>query len=109
MVSDEQVSVVIKHKDANSDLKWKAPDLADCNVIPNWTDANGAVIRRLPILAWSEMITDRDPSLKGKIISTELVTILLRCVACFCLACAQFESKEFWDPHQSCYMRLERR
>ena len=43
------------------------------------------------------MIASRDPSLKKKIISGELVTILLRCVALYRLACERFESKEFWE------------
>ena len=97
MTSGEQVSVAIKHKDAKCDKKWTAPQLMAGNCAPNWKDKKGAVFRRLAIFEWSNLIESRDPSLKKKIIAQELVTILLRCVALYRLACERFESKEFWE------------
>jgi phage/plasmid-associated DNA primase len=97
MTSGEQVSVAIKHKDAKCDKKWTAPQLMAGNHAPNWKDKKGAVLRRLAIFEWSNMIQSRDPSLKKKIIAQELVAILLRCVALYRLACERFESKEFWE------------
>ena len=96
MCSGEFVNIPIKRECAITKV-WTAPMVAGSNVIPDWRDKSGAVVRRLSVFSWSQNVTDRDGSLKKKIISQELVTVLLRCIVSYRLACERFEDQGFWE------------
>ena len=97
MVSGDKVSIAVKNKAALADKKWTVPMAGCTNTFPNWSDRSGSVARRLALFPWSERIEVRDAGMQKKIINSELITILVRCVVTYRLACGRFDGCEFWD------------
>ena len=55
------------------------------------------MVKRLSVFPWSQNVTERDTTLKKKIINTELVTVLLRCIVSYRMACERFANDGFWE------------
>jgi hypothetical protein len=80
MISGESINVPRKGKQAITIAKWPAHLLFGSNFLPDYPDASGAISRRFAIIPYETVVQKRDPCLHSKIKSTELVTVLLRCI-----------------------------
>jgi phage/plasmid-associated DNA primase len=83
MVTGENVSVARKNKTAITGTKWTAPFLAAGNYLPDYEDKSGSVSRRHFVFVFENLISERDTNLKNKIIKSEIVPIMLRCITIY--------------------------
>jgi len=98
MVSGEAVSVARKNLKALADRAWTVPLIFAGNAFPeDYNDASGSISRRFVVFKFLNLVTDRDAHLKRKILETELVTILLRCIRAYRAKVVEIGSREFWD------------
>ena len=95
-VSGEYVSVPRKNKVALSVPEWSAPFFWAGNNLPNYRDNSGSASRRLATYRFEQVIAKRDTMLVRKIIDTELVAVLLRCLHRYNELRTRQAGKDFW-------------
>lgn len=95
MISGEDVSVPIKHKDAITVL-WKTPMLFCGNELPGWKDAAGSMKRRLLCFEFGWKIKGGDPLLPMKM-AANIHNFIVKINVCYLQACVQYRNKTLWD------------
>ena len=95
-VSGEYVSVPRKNKVALSVPEWSAPFLWAGNNNPSYTDMAGSASRRLATYRFEQVITTRDTLLVPKILDTELVAVMLRCLRKYHDLRTRRTGQDFW-------------
>ena len=75
---------------------WEVQMIAAGNYLCDYEDTSGALARRLAVVRWTKLVENKDTGLKRKIIASELVTVLLRCVVMYRNTCAQFKDVDYW-------------
>lgn len=80
IVSGEPVQVKKKNKVACT-VKLPGSWLVICNILPNWSDEQGSMTRRMALLRFTKPVpTDKtDTNLLNKIINDELPFLLVKC------------------------------
>lgn len=97
MVSGEGVSIARKNEKAVSNKPWKVPMIWAGNQIPKYIDASGSVARRAVMFLFKQLINSRDSCLKAKILETELITVMLRCIFAYRTYCDVIKhGVDFW-------------
>jgi hypothetical protein len=95
-VSGEYVSVPRKCKVALSIPEWSAPFFWAGNNLPNYRDNSGSASRRLATYRFEQVIAKRDTMLVRKIIDTELVRVMLRCLGRYHDLRTRRAGEDFW-------------
>jgi hypothetical protein len=95
MVSGESVQVAVKNKTAHSQ-KWTAPGALAGNEVPNWSDNNGSLDRRMIILEFPKQVHKSDMTLGTKI-DEEIPAILLKCNRAYLNAVRLYAKNNIWN------------
>jgi phage/plasmid-associated DNA primase len=95
-VSGEYVSVPRKNKVALSVPEWSAPFFWAGNSSPNYRDNAGSASRRLATYRFETVIAKRDTMLVAKVLDTELVAIMLRCLTRYHDLRERRAGQDFW-------------
>jgi hypothetical protein len=103
-ISGEFVSVPRKCKVALSVPHWSAPFFWAGNNRPNYRDNSGSASRRLAMFPFEKLVKRRDTMLVPKILSGELVAVMLRCLRAYKDLCARQIGRDFWSfaPQRMC-------
>ena len=97
MASGESVSVARKNKVAISDQPWTVPLAMAGNPMPDYKDNSGSVSRRLAMFMFTTLVQEKNTTLEADIITTELVTVMLRCISKYKTLAIDMKGKEFWS------------
>jgi len=103
MVSGEGVGLPVKHKAAEVDSNWTVPMMMAANQLFDYLegDTGNAAGRRTLVLPFRNLVSERDTTLKDRIIHTELVSLLMRCLRAYFSLRKQIGDLDFWkhvDP-----------
>ncbi|KAI8995102.1 hypothetical protein BC832DRAFT_596113 [Gaertneriomyces semiglobifer] len=82
MVTGERTSIVGKHKDAFSG-HIPAQMVTFGNFFFSFTDSQGCITRRFPILTFHRAITNLDSSILDRIVKVELMELIFKCVSMY--------------------------
>ena len=101
MISGEDVSVAIKHREAET-ITWTA-NLLFCgnvlfcgNELPNWADASGSMSRRLLMFLFDHKVTEVDPSLPEQM-TRQVDCFLLRAALSYHKAVLAYAGCSIWS------------
>ena len=95
MISGDFISMPRKNTTALKE-KWTAPLLAAGNYLPDYKDFGGSISRRYIVFPFQKFITSRDSRLFEKITS-EIPTVLLRCLMRYLRFVAEDGDGDIWD------------
>lgn len=95
MISGEDVSVPIKHRDALT-VNWKTPLLFCGNELPGWKDAAGSMKRRLLCFEFAWKVKGGDPLLPVKM-AANIHFFIYKINTYYLQACSQYRNKTLWD------------
>ncbi|KAJ3175808.1 hypothetical protein HDU85_001240 [Gaertneriomyces sp. JEL0708] len=96
MVTGERTSIVGKHKDAFSG-HIPAQMVVFGNFFFSFTDSQGCITRRFPIMTFHRAITNLDSSILDKIVQVELMELIFKCVSMYKSTREKYLNKDFWD------------
>lgn len=96
MVSGNLVSIPLKHGMAISDFQWKIALFTVGNVRPGYNDDAGSYSRRLLVIYFLKLVMNKDPNMFTKIIASELVSIMLRCIRTYREVAERYKGQDFW-------------
>jgi phage/plasmid-associated DNA primase len=94
-VSGESVQVAVKNKTAHSQ-KWTAPGALAGNEVPNYSDNNGSLDRRMIIFEFPKQVHKSDMTLGTKI-DEEIPAILLKCNRAYLNAVRLYAKNNIWN------------
>jgi len=95
MVTGEVISFAIKGKPAVT-KRWTSPMLWVGNKHPQWRDAAGSIVRRIAPFWCKTLVLNRDVTIKGKILTNELVAIMMRCIFAYRNYVSSNGIADFW-------------
>lgn len=95
MMSRGPVSCPVKGKSSIMVHDWNIPTLLNSNLLPNYTDISGEIIRRVWMMNFKNNILDeeKDIELESKILETEYPTFLHRCRSTYLKYCKLHKGK----------------
>lgn len=96
MISGESVSIAVKNGEAR-DVIWKPQLLFAGNFLPDYCDKSGSISRRLAIVDMGKKVINKEASLKFKILTTELGTLLVKFIKAYFFYIKKFGEVVFED------------
>ena len=95
MVTGEDVNINVKFKTPLI-KKWQIPMIGCGNVLFDYNDTSGSASRRLAVFRFLKLVQNRDTQLVQKIVSNELITIMLRCMTKYRNLAEENKGMDFW-------------
>jgi hypothetical protein len=96
MCTGEGVSVARKYTSAVVDKKWTAPIIAAGNLNYNYKDTSGSISRRVVMFPFMNLVETRNTEMVPTIVRTELVYVMLRCIAEYRRVAKEHRGRDFW-------------
>jgi hypothetical protein len=96
MVSGERISVPRKNRLA-ANVVWNVPMIFASNMFPDYKDNGGQIIRRLVAFFFRRPVIVSDPSLRNRIIESELPAIVTKVLAAYLGAVREHANVSFWS------------
>jgi hypothetical protein len=95
MITGEDININVKFKTPLI-KKWQIPMIGCGNVLFDYNDTSGSASRRLAVFRFLKLVQNRDTQLVQKIVSNELITIMLRCMVKYRNLAEENKGMDFW-------------